>query len=88
MPGITLAPIESIEGRSIFWYSQQAIMNKATQHGSDRIDWEIRAADALEQARLLPPGPERNEALKLASLLRCEADSQGVVFAKRGRPRK
>ena len=93
MPGITLAPVESIEGRSIClapwdWYSQQAIMNKATQNGSDRIDWEIRAADALEQARLLPPGPERNEALKLASQLRCEADSQGVVFAKRGRPRK
>ena len=70
------------------WKSQQAIMNKESQHGSDRIDWEIRAADALEQARLLPPGPERNEALKLASQLRCEADSQGVVFAKRGRPRK
>jgi hypothetical protein len=63
-------------------------MNKEAQHGSDRIDWEIRAADALEQARLLPPGPERNEALKLASLLRCTADSQGLVFAKRGRPRK
>ena len=44
--------------------------------------------DALKQARLLPPGPERNEALKLASLLRCTADSQGLVFAKRGRPRK
>jgi hypothetical protein len=63
-------------------------MNKETQNASDRIDWEIRAADALEQARLLPPGPDRNEALKLASLLRCTADSQGVVFAKRGRPRK
>ncbi|MGC1562350.1 MAG: hypothetical protein WA820_21210 [Bradyrhizobium sp.] len=55
---------------------------------SDRIDQEIRAADALEKARLLPPGPQRNEALKLASLLRCTVDSQGPVFAKRGRPRK
>jgi hypothetical protein len=64
------------------------IMSKETQPGSDRIDREILAADALEQARLLPPGPERNEALKLASRLRFTADSQGVVFAKRGRPRK
>jgi hypothetical protein len=37
---------------------------------------------------LLPPGPERNEALKHASLLRCTVDSRGPVFAKRGRPRK
>jgi len=64
------------------------IMGKETQRGSDRIDREILAADALERARLLPPGPQRNEALKLASLLRCTADSSGPVFAKRGRPRK
>jgi hypothetical protein len=63
-------------------------MMKETQRMPDRIDQEIHAADALERARLLPPGPERNEALKLASLLRCTADSRGLVFAKRGRPRK
>jgi hypothetical protein len=63
-------------------------MMKETQRAPDRIDQEISAADALERARLLPPGPERNEALKLASLLRCTADSRGLVFAKRGRPRK
>ena len=63
-------------------------MNKEVQRAPSRIELEIRAADALERARLLPPGPERNEALKLASLLRCNLDSQGLVFAKRGRPRK
>jgi len=63
-------------------------MNKEEQRAASRIDQEIRAADALERARLLPPGPERNEALKLASLLRVTADSEGLVFAKRGRPRK
>ena len=63
-------------------------MNKEIQPPPDRIDQEILAADALERARLLPPGPERNEALKLASLLRCTVDSRGPVFAKRGRPRK
>jgi hypothetical protein len=64
------------------------IMSKEKQQGSDRVDREIRAADALERARQLPPGPERNVALKLAGLLRSTADSQGPVFAKRGRPRK
>jgi hypothetical protein len=63
-------------------------MSEKSQRVPDRIDQEIRAADALEKARLLPPGPQRNEALKLASLLRCTVDSQGPVFAKRGRPRK
>ena len=63
-------------------------MMKETPQAPDRIDQEILATDALERARLLPPGPERNKALKLASLLRCSADSRGPVFAKRGRPRK
>ena len=71
------------------WPSQLlGIMSKDKQGTFDRIDREIRAADALEQARLLPPGPQRNEALKLAGLLRHTAESQGPVFAKRGRPRK
>ena len=63
-------------------------MSKQTKRSPDRLDWDIRAADALELARLMPPGPERNEALKLASLLRCTADARGLIFAKRGRPRK
>jgi hypothetical protein len=63
-------------------------MMKETQRAPDHIDQEILATDALERARLLPPGPERNEALKRASLLRCTVDSYGPVFAKRGRPRK
>lgn len=63
-------------------------MGKETQRSTDRLDWDIRAADALERARLMPPGPERNEALKLASLLRCTADARGLVLPKRGRPRK
>jgi hypothetical protein len=67
--------------------ASEALM-KETQRASDHIDQEILATDALERARLLPPGPERNEALKHASLLRCTVDSRGPVFAKRGRPRK
>ena len=38
-------------------------MSKETQRSSDRFDWDAAAADALEQARLMAPGPARNEAL-------------------------
>ena len=62
-------------------------MSKETQRVPNRLDWDIRAADALELARQMPPGRERSEALKLASLLRCTADARGLIFAKRGRPR-
>jgi hypothetical protein len=65
-------------------------MSKDTQRSSerDRLDWDEAAADALEIARQMAPGPERNEALKMAGALRRSADERGVVFAKRGRPRK
>jgi hypothetical protein len=63
-------------------------MSKETQRSSDRFEWDAAAADALDQARQMAPGPERSEALKLAGSLRCTADERGVVFAKRGRPRK
>jgi hypothetical protein len=46
-----------------------------------------RATDALEEARGMPPGSQRIQALKQAGLLRHAADSQGLDFAKRGRPR-
>jgi hypothetical protein len=63
-------------------------MSKQTQRLPAGPDWDDLAAEALELARLMPPGPERNDALKLASQLRCIADAQGLIFAKRGRPRK
>jgi hypothetical protein len=59
-----------------------------TRRSFDRRDWDMLAAEALELARQLPPGPKRNEALKAAGRLRCCADARGIVFAKRGRPRK
>jgi hypothetical protein len=69
---------------------RQKAMSKETQHSfeRERVDCDVAAADALELARQMPPGPERNEALKLAGALRRSADDRGVVFAKRGRPRK
>jgi hypothetical protein len=46
------------------------------------------AVDALQEARGMPPGAQRTNALKKAGLLRRVADSQGLVFAKKGRRRK
>lgn len=51
-------------------------------------DMHADVDEALEAARSILNGPERSEALKKAGLLRREADARGVVFAKRGRPRK
>jgi hypothetical protein len=47
-------------------------MGKETQRSSERnrVDRDAAASDALELARQMAPGPERNEALKLASALR------------------
>jgi hypothetical protein len=53
-----------------------------------RSDLEADALAALEEARALPPGPERTEAMKKAGILRNAADLRGVFFAKRGRPAK
>jgi hypothetical protein len=45
------------------------------------------AVDALQEAREMPPGAQRADALKQAGLLRRAADSHGLILAKRGRPR-
>jgi hypothetical protein len=63
-------------------------MKKETRCSRDRLDWDKLATEALELARVMAPGPERNKALKLAGLLRSTADAGGLVFATRGRPRK
>jgi hypothetical protein len=52
------------------------------------LDLDAEATMALEQAREMPQGPERTQAMKKAGLLRKAADSRGIVFAKRGRPAK
>jgi len=64
------------------------IVTVATDLLSDSRSLHARSIDALEEAREMPPGAQRTGALKKAGLLRRTADSQGVIFAKRGRPRK
>ncbi len=53
-----------------------------------KLDLEAKALAALEQARSMPPGPERTEAMKKAGILRNAVDLQGIFFARRGRPAK
>lgn len=55
---------------------------------ADSRSQNASAVDALQEAREMPPGAQRTDALKKAGLLQRVADSQGLIFAKRGRPRK
>jgi hypothetical protein len=52
------------------------------------IDLDAQAQTALDEARAMPPGPEKTEALCKAGMLRNAADVNGFIFPKRGRPRK
>lgn len=45
-------------------------------------DWAARADEALNEARAMPGGPERNAALKMAGQLRVAADMK-VMLARR-----
>jgi hypothetical protein len=53
-----------------------------------KLDLEAEALAALEEARAMPSGPERTEAMKRVGILRNAADLQGMFFARRGRPPK
>jgi hypothetical protein len=63
-------------------------MDKKKVESRPQRDLHMEALTALEQARAMPHGPARSEALKRAGILQKAADMQGVVFAKRGRPPK
>jgi hypothetical protein len=54
----------------------------------DRHDWLARAAEALEKARKMKPGAERNEALKKTGQLQTAADIKGYLASKELQPPK
>lgn len=54
----------------------------------ERRDWLARAAEALEKARRMKPGAERNEALKKAGQLQNAADIAGYLASKELQPPK
>ena len=47
---------------------------KQMPNNIDRHDWDARASEALANAKKLPPGSERNDAIKTAGRLRVAAD--------------
>jgi hypothetical protein len=63
-------------------------MAQVKKAGRPALDLDAEASAALDEARAMPHGPERIEALKKAGMLRSAADSRGIIFAKRGRPAK
>jgi hypothetical protein len=63
-------------------------MDKKKIEVRPKQDLQIEAQAALEQARAMPHGAARSEALKRAGALQNVADMQGLMFAKRGRPPK
>ena len=61
---------------------------QSNQQSPDRHDWFARAAEALEKARRMKPGRERNDALKKAGQLQTAADMFGYLKSKELRPPK
>ena len=58
-------------------------LNQTTQPSPDTDDWDSKATEALEAARLMPAGKEKSEAMKRAGLLRKAADIHKPFPAKR-----
>jgi hypothetical protein len=57
-------------------------MTELTRNGLDSHDWAARAAEALAQAKRLPPGSMRSEATRKAGQLRFAADMKEWLKAK------
>lgn len=54
----------------------------------ERHNGQARAAEALDKARKMKPGAERNEALKKAGKLQVAADIKGYLASKELQPPK
>jgi hypothetical protein len=55
---------------------------KLTRSDIDSHDWVARASQALAQAKKLPPGSKRSEAIRRAGQLRTAADMKNWLTAK------
>jgi hypothetical protein len=58
-------------------------MTELMSNDLDSHDWAARAAEALAQAKKLPPGLKRSEAIRKAAQLRIAADMKNWLTAKR-----
>ena len=63
-------------------HSKDDDMAKLTRNDLDRHDWAARAAESLAQAKKLPPGLKRSEAIRKAGQLRFAADMKNWLKAK------
>ena len=54
-------------------------MKQMTQKGLHSLDWDAKASEALEQAKKLPAGSKRSEAIKKAGQLRVAADMKKLL---------
>ena len=57
-------------------------MKPLTRNDLDSHDWAARAARALAQAKKLPPGLKRSEAIRKAEQLRIAADMKNWLMVK------
>jgi hypothetical protein len=55
---------------------------KLARSDIDSHDWTTRASEALAQAKKLPPGSKRSEAIRKAGQLRTAADMKNWLTAK------
>lgn len=55
---------------------------KDTHSDIDRHDWNARATEELANAKKLPPGSKRTEALRKAGQLRVAADMKNLLMVK------
>jgi hypothetical protein len=63
-------------------------MRGSRDQSPDRHNWQARASEALERARKMKPGAERNQALKEAGQLQVAAEMMGYLKSKELRPPK
>jgi hypothetical protein len=57
-------------------------MTKVTRNDLDSHDWAARASAALAQAKKMPPGSMRSEAIRKAGQLRVAADMKKWLMSK------
>jgi hypothetical protein len=63
-------------------HSKDDDMTELTRNDLDRHDWAARAAQALAQAKKLPPGSKRSEAIRKAEQLRYAAEMKEWLMPK------
>jgi hypothetical protein len=63
--------------------SEDHDLKQLTGSNLDTHDWDARASEALANAKKLPPGSLRNDAINKAGQLRIAADMKKLIASKR-----